>query len=630
MMDIRGKRVLLVGLARSGRAAALALARQGAIVTVTDRRGPAEFQNDLPLLLKEKIGLELGAHRESTFLRQDLIIVSPGVFPDPPALEAARRRGIPIVPEIEAASWFLKGTLLGVTGSNGKTTTTTLLGKMLEASGFPTFVAGNIGTPLSAAIGQVTPESMVVAELSSFQLERVRDFRTHVAVLLNLSPNHLDRHPDFESYVRAKARIFRNQKQEDFAVLNADDPVVMSLASAIQSRKIFFSRQRRLADGLFVADGSILYGVRNLERPLLHRKDVRLRGEFNLENVLAAAAAACVVGADFEAIRQAVREFKGVEHRLELVGEVRGVEFYNNSKATSVAATVNSLEAFERGVHLILGGKDKGAPYEPIRQRLPDRVRAVYLIGAAAGRIEKELSGAAVLVPCGDLQTAVRQAFERSWPGDIVLLAPACSSFDQFRDYEERGRVFKELVRQLADRVAREEAAAPRSAQDPPPGEKTALQAPPAEQNAATASEGKTVAVTSTEATPPASAPTQEAPNLPPVDTKAGASPEPPELLPSANNENAPQVSGRPDLIYIYEVGAEESKPAESQDMSGPSPDELALDSSTPSQAIENPEDEPLPYEARAKAAGAAGDSRQRSGGTAKKDPDIQARLPGI
>src|SRR5581483_1730002 len=252
MMDIRGKRVLLVGLARSGRAAALALARQGAIVTVTDRRGPAEFQNDLPLLLKEKIGLELGAHRESTFLRQDLIIVSPGVFPDPPA--------------IEAASCFLKGTLLGVTGSNGKTTTTTLLGKMLEASGFPTFVAGNIGTPLSAAIGQVTPESMVVAELSSFQLERVRDFRTHVAVLLNLSPNHLDRHPDFESYVRAKARIFRNQKEEDFAILNADDPVVLSLAPAIHSRKIFFSRKRRLADGLFVADGSILYGVRNLER----------------------------------------------------------------------------------------------------------------------------------------------------------------------------------------------------------------------------------------------------------------------------------------------------------------------------------------------------------------------------
>ncbi len=629
-MDIRGKRVLLVGFARSGRAAALALRRQGALVTVTDLRGPAEFQNDIPLLLSEKIGLELGLHRETTFLRQDLIIVSPGVFPDPPALLAARRRGIPVVPEIEAASWFLEGTLLGVTGSNGKTTTVTLLGRMLEASGFPTFVAGNIGTPLSAAIGQVTPASMIVTELSSFQLENVQDFRARVAVLLNLSPNHLDRHPDFESYVRAKAQIFRHQKEEDFAILNADDPVVLSLAPAIHSRKIFFSRKRHLSDGLFVTNGSIMYGVKNLERPLLHRKDVRLRGEFNLENVLAAAAAACVVGADFEAIRQVVRDFKGVEHRLELVGEVHGVEFYNNSKATSVAATVNSLEAFEGGVHLILGGKDKGAPYEPIRQRLRDRVRAVYLIGAAAGRIEKELSGAAVLVPCGDLQTAVQQAFERSWPGDVILLAPACSSFDQFRDYEERGRVFKEIVSQLAQRVAREESAAPPRIQASAPEKKVEPHDPPVEPDAAPTPRVQvgTAPLPTPESAQPATA--RESGNLPPdVESAPAVLPPPgPPLAPDAPETSA--APDRPELVYIYEVGAEDSEPAEPADANSHSRDELPLDTPAPSPAVESLEDEPLPYESRARAAGAAGDSAEGLRGASRKEPDSQGRLPGM
>ena len=435
MKGMNGKRVLVVGLARSGRAVALCLQRRGARVMLSDVRPPGHFQELLPGLLAAKIGLELGLQREETFLRQDLVVVSPGVPWD--------------LPQLEAAAWFLPGRLLGVTGSNGKTTTTTLLGEMLKSSGFATFVGGNIGVPLSSAVDAVPPPTMIVTELSSFQLEGIQEFHPHVAVMLNLTPNHQDRHPDFATYLRAKAQIFRNQTAQDYAILNADDPEVMTLAANIAGQKVLFSCRQNLPGGVMVEDGQVLYRVGYLERPLFKASELQLRGEFNLEDALAAAAAACVVGADFDAISQAVRAFRGVEHRLEYVATIRGVEFYNNSKATSVDATLKSLEAFERGVHLVIGGKDKGAPYAPLRPLLKHRVRAVYLIGAAAGRISEELSGTAELVPAGDLEAAVREAFSRAIPGETVLLAPACSSFDQFQDYEHRGRVFKELVHRL-------------------------------------------------------------------------------------------------------------------------------------------------------------------------------------
>jgi UDP-N-acetylmuramoylalanine--D-glutamate ligase len=422
-------------------------------VTVTDIKPPAVFGPLLPELLAEKIGLSLGSQRVELFLSQDLVVVSPGVPWDLPQLEATRARGIPIVPEVEVAGWFVNVPIVGVTGSNGKTTTTALLGKMLEASGFRTFVGGNIGVALTSAVAQVSTDSIVVAELSSFQLEAIRDFRPHVAVLLNISPNHLDRHPSFEAYAQAKRQIFRNQRAEDYAILNADDPWVRSLAPALASQKVFFSRLQQIPCGLFVSNGNVVYRRGHLERVLLETREVGLRGAFNLEDVLGAAAAACVLGADFDAVRSAVREFKGVEHRLEYVRDICGVEFYNNSKATSVDATVKSLEAFERGVHLIMGGKDKGAPYAPLRPLLKDRVREVLLIGAAADRIAQELSGAVELIGAGNLESAVPEAFQRARPGDVVLLAPACSSFDQFQDYEHRGRVFKELVERLAQGV---------------------------------------------------------------------------------------------------------------------------------------------------------------------------------
>lgn len=454
MMDVRQKRVLVVGLARSGRAVAHHLRKAGATVTVTDTRTPAAFQDSLRELLQEKIGLELGLHREETFLRQDLIVVSPGVPWDMPHLLLARQQQIPVLPEVEAASWFLPGPLVGITGSNGKTTTTALLGKMLESAQLPNFVGGNIGVPLISAAGQVTDQTIVVAELSSFQLEAIQDLRPHVAVLLNITPNHLDRHPSFEAYVSAKAQIFRNQRENDYAILNADDPVVMSLAPSIASRRLYFSLEKDLPEGVMLSRGRVLLRWANLERVLLEAREIRLRGDFNIQNVMAAAAAAAALGVGFSAIRQAAREFTGVEHRLEYVVTLGGVDFFDDSKATSVDATAKALSAFQRGVNLIMGGKDKGAPYAPLRPLVEARVKNVFLIGAAAERIGQELSGASGIVMAGDLGTATRQAFLHSSPGDTVLLAPACSSYDQFNDYEERGRVFKDLVARLVQEQA--------------------------------------------------------------------------------------------------------------------------------------------------------------------------------
>jgi len=450
MQSIEGKRALVVGLARSGRAAADLLHRRGAVVMVSDSRPPWSFAQEIPELLAAKIGLEFGQNGVETALAQDLIVVSPGVPWDLPALAAARERGIPVVAEVEAGSWFLHGDLAGVTGSNGKTTTTSLIGRMLGASEIHTLVGGNIGVPLTSMVDESTDESVAVVELSSFQLEGTESLHPRVAVILNITPNHLDRHPSLEAYVEAKARILRNQTADDYAVLNADDPVVMSLADRVRAQKVFFSRTQDLPEGLLISEGKVVYRVAHLERELFSPRDVRLRGLFNLENVLAASAAACVLGADFDVLGKAVRDFRGVEHRLEPVGEVLGVEFYNDSKATSVDATAKALAAFDGGVHLILGGKDKGAPYAPLVPLLKGRVREVLLIGAAAGRIAAELAGTVELVQAGDLESATRQAFQHARRGDVVLLSPACSSYDQFQDFEHRGRAFKALVESLA------------------------------------------------------------------------------------------------------------------------------------------------------------------------------------
>lgn len=518
MKDLRGRRVLVVGLARSGREAVRCLVRRGACVTVTDLRPPSAFDAEISGLLAQKVGLELGRHDEATFLRHDLIVVSPGVPWDSRYLAVARRKRIPVIPEVELAAGFLPGVLVGITGSNGKTTTTALLGKMLEASRLPAFVGGNIGVPLISAVDKSSADTLLVTELSSFQLEAAEKLHPHVAVLLNLTPNHLDRHASFEAYVEAKARIFRLQTAQDFAILNADDPRVMALAPKLAAQKVFFSRRQNLAEGVLVRDGRIVYRRGNLERPLLETAEVPLRGAFNIENVLAAAAAACVLGADFGALRRAVREFEGVEHRLEFVREIRGVSYFNDSKATSVDSTAKALSAFEDGVHVILGGKDKGAPYAPLRPLLKTRARAAYLIGAAAERLAKELAGAVELIRSGDLETALRQASSRAVAEDVVLLAPACSSFDQFQDFEHRGRVFKEIVARLAEEPA------------PQP-----------------------LPVSLPAAVPPARR-ESEAPSATTGDAAAKASP-------AAQDAAPPAAPRRPELVYVYEEGAEDGAP---------------------------------------------------------------------
>lgn len=448
--EISGKRILVVGLGRTGLAVSRFLKSKGARVTVSDSRPPAHFQRLIGELVSSEIAIEMGQHEESIFCRQDLIVVSPGVDLGLPVLESVREQGVPVVSEIEIAGWFLRGRVVGITGSNGKTTTTTLLGEILSASGFAVQVGGNIGTPLISQLESASEKTLSVVELSSFQLEAIDRFRPNLAVLLNLTPDHLDRHGSLEQYEAAKGNIFRNQGPDDCAVLNADDPRVMKFVGSLRSRLVLFSRRQKLLEGVFVEDGEVVYRTGNLERVILSLRDIPLLGPHNLENVLAAIAAAATVGADLKVIPGVVARFKGIEHRLEFVRELKGVKFYNDSKATNVDATAKSISAFEGKVLLILGGKEKGGSFLSLRKIVEEKVRGVFLVGAAAERIGAEISGVTKIIHCGELTKAVHAAFQEARRGDTVLLAPACASFDQFENFEHRGRVFKEAVLQLA------------------------------------------------------------------------------------------------------------------------------------------------------------------------------------
>ncbi|HET9840166.1 MAG TPA: UDP-N-acetylmuramoyl-L-alanine--D-glutamate ligase [Candidatus Angelobacter sp.] len=450
-MELKNKRVLVVGLGRSGAASAFFLEEHGARVIVSDSKSEAQLQGDVPALLDRGISIETGQHGERTFRDQDLIVVSPGVPSDQPQLQHARSLGIPVIGEVELAYRFLQGKVLAITGSNGKTTTTTLVGEILKKSGKKTLVGGNIGTPVISLAGKSTADSLVVLEISSFQLESIEQFRPWIAAILNITPDHLDRHHTFQAYVDAKLRIFENQQASDFAVLNADDPVCVGLKDKVKSTLLWFSRRQRLENGAgaFLSGDQIMFRRNGQEQAVLSRSDIDLKGEHNLENVLAAVAMTMVAGCKPEQVRQAVKEFRAVEHRLELVATVNGVTFYNDSKATNVDATVKALESFPGNIHIILGGKDKGSDYSVLNPLLRERVKRVYLIGAAADKIGGQVQGAAELVRSNTLDRAVRQAFDAAKPGDVVLLAPACASFDQFENYEQRGRVFKELVHSL-------------------------------------------------------------------------------------------------------------------------------------------------------------------------------------
>jgi UDP-N-acetylmuramoylalanine--D-glutamate ligase len=447
-MELKGKRVLVVGLGKSGLAAALFLRRQGARVTASDARSADALARDIPALLEEGIMVETGGHGLLTFRRQDLIVVSPGVPVDTSELVQVKKFGLPVMGELELAARFLKGKTLAITGSNGKTTTTTLCGEILAAGGVPVQVGGNIGVPVIALVDQSRDDSWSVLEVSSFQLETTEQFRPQIAVILNITPDHLDRHGSFANYIAAKERIFANQTAEDALVLNADDDAASRCAARAKSRIFWFSRTRIVRQGAFVHEGTILFQETEQSAPDLIMKvsSIPLKGEHNVENVLAAVCAARLAGVAAEAIRCAVEKFQAVEHRLEFVANVKGVDYYNDSKATNVDAAMKAIAAFPSGIHLILGGKDKNSDYSLMRPLLEARVKAVYTIGAAAEKINSQIKGASLIVNAGTLEAAVAAAAEAAQRGDVILLAPACSSFDQFENYEHRGKVFKDLV----------------------------------------------------------------------------------------------------------------------------------------------------------------------------------------
>jgi len=396
-------------------------------------------------------GIAVEAQTEAAFAGADLIVLSPGVPPDLDVVEVARRRGVAVIGDLELASRFLKGEVIGITGSNGKTTTTALVGHILQASGIPVQVGGNIGTPPAAMVNKSREGQWNVLELSSFQLETTQLFRAQIGAALNVTPDHLDRHHTIEKYAEAKARLFVNQREGDFAVLNADDPFCRGYACRGGGRRVWFSSTQEVSSGAFLKGDSIMLDGRQL----MGVAEVPLRGLHNLENTMAAAVVASLAGATRTQIRAAVMTFPGVEHRLEFVRELDGVAWYNDSKATNVDAALKAIAAFPGGLWIILGGKDKDSDYSPLADSLKHRARAVLLVGAAADKIEAQLRGplseSVPVIRCGTIPAAVAEARARATSGDTVLLAPACASFDQFENFEHRGREFKRLVKELGE-----------------------------------------------------------------------------------------------------------------------------------------------------------------------------------
>jgi UDP-N-acetylmuramoylalanine--D-glutamate ligase len=433
-MNAQGLTVAVVGMARSGVAAIELLQRSGAVVRAVDEK-----------LMGEIRGVPVLPQTDEAFQDVDLVVLSPGVPPDLDVLERVRQRGVPVIGELEVAA-CIEGPSIGITGSNGKTTTTALTGHILQESGIACQVGGNIGTPPTAMVATSRPDQWNVLELSSFQLEGTRSFRAEIAACLNVTQNHLDRHHTFENYVNAKARLFELQPAEGLAVLNADDPVTASFAERTKARTVWFSGTHQVAGAWL--DGEV---IRMDSGELLNVGELRLRGRHNYENVMAAALIAHRAGASLAQIASAAVTFAPVEHRLEFVRNIDGVDYYNDSKATSVDATLKAIDAFPGGLWVILGGKDKDSDYTVLRAPLRAKARAALLIGAAAPKIARHLGDASVpVIQCGTLAAAVEKASRSAVPGHTVLLAPACASFDQFDTYEHRGRVFKELVNALA------------------------------------------------------------------------------------------------------------------------------------------------------------------------------------
>lgn len=446
-MNLTDKHVLVMGLARTGVACCRFLARQGARVTATDMRDAAALASVMAELGSLDIRWVLGRHDEADFLAAELIVVSPGVPMDHPLLLLAKGAGKEIVSEIELASRFITAPLIAITGTNGKTTTTTLCGEIFRANGFTTYVGGNIGEPLIELAESGEEMERVVVEISSFQMEWISSFRPKIAALLNLSEDHLDRYASYQDYIAAKLRIFENQSADDFAIINMDDPLVRNAAQGLKAKLFPFSRRYELDEGMFCSNGEIIYRHEGLEARF-PTADFRLKGVHNLENIMAALAAALLLGCDPEASFVCVRDFGALHHRMEFVREVGGVSYYEDSKATNVGSVVKALESFT-DITLIAGGKDKGGAYAPLAPLVKERVRHLILIGEAAGRMQAELGSLTDTRLAGSMEEAVALAAGITASGGVVLMSPACSSFDMFRDYEERAKCFIAAVMAL-------------------------------------------------------------------------------------------------------------------------------------------------------------------------------------
>ena len=452
-MEIKGRKALVLGAGKSGIVSAKFLAEKGAIVALHDKKKISDWSEEA-CSLKEKHEVALMDENLPVWLLDqiDLVVVSPGVPSNALPAKYVERKDGEVIGEVELAYRFLKGQTIGITGSNGKTTTTSLIGELLKNAGIETHVGGNIGTTLLSLAETTTSNTWTVAELSSFQLETIKEFRPRIGICLNVTPNHMDRYDLFTDYAAAKHRIFMNQINEDLAVLNADDEITMSWAESLKARVSLFSTKKELDEGLFLRGRDLVCRAEGAEKVLTTRDEMMLRGVHNVQNVLAGLTAGLACGASPESMKETIKEFKAVEHRLEFVDEIDEVKFYNDSKATSVDATLKALEALsddEGEIVLILGGLGKNAPYKPLEELISAKVRKLVLIGDDSDNIESQLKDTAEIVRADSMKDAVEESFENAENGDSVLLAPACASFDMFKTYSERGDVFKSEVNRL-------------------------------------------------------------------------------------------------------------------------------------------------------------------------------------
>ncbi len=453
-MNLEGKRVLVVGLGSTGEALCNFLLHHGARVKVSEKKKPEEMGQKISSWEKKGVAVEAGTHDQKSFMEADLIVPSPGV-PWLPELEAARANGVKIISEIELAYKFLKGKIVGITGSNGKSTTATLTQKILEEGGLKTYLAGNIGTPLISFVDNSEDDHIYVTEISSFQLEHIEEFRVSISVLLNISPDHLDWHPSFADYYEAKKKLIVSQREHDIAILNRDDPLVWALKEEGEFQVYAFSRNGKVSPGCFLNGDWIVLSNKEEEK-LIKTSVIPLIGIHNQENIMASALVGHILGIPPSRIKEPIKNFRGLEHRLEKVATIRGVDFYDDSKATNVDATSKSIQSFDRKIILILGGRDKGGDFKKLRKPVKENVKSIILLGEAREKIKTALKGIVPMETVSSIEEAVRLGYSRAKPREVMLLAPACTSFDMFQNFEERGKVFKREVLSLEKEPGKE------------------------------------------------------------------------------------------------------------------------------------------------------------------------------